>query len=330
MSNAVMNGTNRNTQLAVASPAVPAPVNQSFAGTVSDMMSNPAAFAHMQRVATMYAASDLIPPHLRGKVADVTIAMAMARELGENPLIVMQNIYVVSGRAGWNATYMIARANKSGKFKGSIKFKTAGTGNAMKVTAYATLAETGETIEKTASMEMATAEGWTKNPKYKSLPEQMLSYRAATLLIRLFAPECMLGNTADELEDVSYASNRHHRGDEIIDANPMPAVVPTASLMDLTSDSPADSVPSPQPADESETTVGGAGGEDVIDLSTVDAWQDAMSAEAARQEIEPELMGAILGKIRVAQKLEKLDVRSAVYDAFCAGKLNLNNGKIEG
>ena len=77
-----------------------------------------ARFDHLQRVAKMFAASELIPAHLRGKLPDVCIAIAMAQELGENPLVVMQNIFVVSGRAGWSTQYMIARANKAGTFRG--------------------------------------------------------------------------------------------------------------------------------------------------------------------------------------------------------------------
>jgi hypothetical protein len=51
-------------------------------------------------------------------------------------------------------------------------------------------------------MNMAKAEGWTSNAKYKTLPQSMLSYRAGVQLVRLYAPETMLGmQTAEELED---------------------------------------------------------------------------------------------------------------------------------
>jgi hypothetical protein len=51
---------------------------------------------------------------------------------------------------------------------------------------------------------MAKAEGWTRNAKYQTMPEHMLRWRSATMLIRLFAPEVMLGiPAADELEDIT-------------------------------------------------------------------------------------------------------------------------------
>lgn len=160
----------------------------------------PDQFEHSQRVARMFAASELVPAHMRGKIADCLIAYAIAKRTREEPLVVLQNIYFVSGRAGWSATYMIAKANRSGAFSRRINWRVEGEGKNMRVTAFATLADSGEPVEATASMAMAEAEGWTKNPKYKSMPEQMLRYRSATMLIRLFAPEVMMGlPVAEEL-----------------------------------------------------------------------------------------------------------------------------------
>lgn len=173
-----------------------------------DMLTNRDAFEHGWRVAKLFASSQLIPTHLRDKPADCFIALHMARELRENPVVVLQNIYIVSGKAGWSATYMIGRANRSGVFKGRITWQSEGAGDKLVVTARATLADTGEVIQAEASMAMAKAEGWTKNSKYTSMPEHMLRWRSATMLIRLYAPEVMLGiPTSDELEDMG-ASGR--------------------------------------------------------------------------------------------------------------------------
>lgn len=170
----------------------------------SDVFSTPALFEHSQRVAKVFAASELVPAHLRKNgVTDVLLAYAIAKRMGEDPVIVMQNIYFVSGRAGWKSEYMIARANKSGVFKGRINWRTTGQGDTMAVTAFAKLAETGDEVTATASMGMAKAEGWTRNSKYQTMPEHMLRWRSATMLIRLFAPEVMLGIAAvEELQDI--------------------------------------------------------------------------------------------------------------------------------
>lgn len=176
------------------------------ANSVPDLW-NPETFGHALKLANLFKDSALIPKHLQGKLPDVAIALLMAKRLNEDPLIVMQNIYIVSGKAGWSAQYIIARANRSGIFRGRINWRETGADQNLEITAYATLADTGEEIAMTASMKMARDEGWTSNAKYKSMPQVMLRYRSATLLVRLYAPEVMLGiQTVEEIEDVEAAT----------------------------------------------------------------------------------------------------------------------------
>jgi hypothetical protein len=158
-----------------------------------DFLCSAKAFEHMQRVAKLFASSELVPQHIRGKVADVFVALLMARELKETPVVVMQSIYFVNGRAAWSAAFVIARANKSGVFSAPIQWRTRGEGKSLVVTAFATLAATGHEASATVSMAMAEAEGWTRNPKYRTMPEHMLRYRAATFLVRQYAPQVLMG-----------------------------------------------------------------------------------------------------------------------------------------
>jgi hypothetical protein len=176
---------------------------------VADVFSDPAAFEHAQRVAKVFASSKLVPPHLHGNVADCLIAYQIARRLNEEPLTVFQNIYVVSGRPGWKTEYCIARANKAGVFSGRITWESAGKGDDLAVTAKAVLADTGEEIRVTCDMRMAKAEQWTRNAKYTSMPEHMLRWRSAAMLIRLYAPEVMLGMPVlEEIETLPQAEMR--------------------------------------------------------------------------------------------------------------------------
>ena len=126
--------------------------------------------------------------------------------MNENPLTVLQNIHIVKGKAGFSAQFMIARANASGVFKGRIKWRMSGQDDTLCAEAFAVLAETGDEVSFAVDMAMAKAEGWTSNPKYKSVPHLMLRYRSATFLVRLYAPDVMFGyQTAEEVEDVVYA-----------------------------------------------------------------------------------------------------------------------------
>ena len=163
----------------------------------------------MWDMANALSRSTIIPKAFQGQAANCFVALDMANRMGASPMEIMQNIYVVHGTPGFSAKYAIGMANKSGVFKGPIHFEEKGTGDNVSVTAYAIVRETGERVEFTATMAMAKAEGWTKNPKYKTMGAYMLRLRAATLLIRTTCPEVLLGmQTADEVEDVRYAKAR--------------------------------------------------------------------------------------------------------------------------
>jgi len=168
-------------------------------------------YAMLKDQAKMFAMSPLIPEHLRKGTPDQTaancmIAIQMAERMGEMPLVVMQNIHIINGKAGFASQYMIARANASGVFVGRINWRIEGEGDGLEVTAFASLRETGEEVSFTASMRMAKAEGWVSNKKYQSMPEVMLRYRSAAFLVRFYAPDVMLGHqTTEEIEDVVLA-----------------------------------------------------------------------------------------------------------------------------
>ena len=196
-------------------PAVMPPATARRAAVPSPLM-NPDTFAHMCRVGNMLSLSPLFPAHLRAgpkeqAQANGMLVMNMAMRLNEDPLTVAQNIYFVSGRPGWNTTYMISKANMHGVFKNPIDWEISGNGDTLQATAFAELAGTGRRVEVTVGMDMAKKEGWTKNPKYQSMPEQMLRYRSAAFLIRLYCPEVMIGIPAaveielpqDQWQDVS-------------------------------------------------------------------------------------------------------------------------------
>lgn len=161
------------------------------------------AFEHLWRVAKAFSASRMVPTHFQQKPEDCMVALMMAQQLQVNPLLALQNVQVVNGRPGFSASFAIGLANQRGPFSGPITWSTKGKGEGLEVTAHATIRSSGEVVATTVTMEMAKAEGWTKNPKYRSIPEQMLRYRAATWLIRLHCPEVLMGlHSSEELEDV--------------------------------------------------------------------------------------------------------------------------------
>ena len=155
------------------------------------------------KFACIMAKSDIVPSHYRGKPENTFIAVQTAYRMNLDPMQIMQNTYVVSGKLGMVSAFAISLANQSGLFDFGIRYRIEGSGEDLKVTAYTNLKKTGEEISYTITMREAIAENWTKNPKYRTLPELMLRYRAATLLIRTHAPEVLNGmHMVEEIEDV--------------------------------------------------------------------------------------------------------------------------------
>jgi hypothetical protein len=168
----------------------------------------------------------------------------MAQARNEHPLALAQHVYFVGGRAGYAATYLIAQANMSGRFVGPITWEMAGAGKDLAVTASATLKATGQIVSCSASMAMATAEGWAKNAKYQTMPQQMLSYRSATMLIRLYAPEVIMAGgglpPVEEIEPLSGAAvvpptkaEAARKAGLVVDVQPEPAPSPDVEAMRL-------------------------------------------------------------------------------------------------
>jgi ribosomal protein S18 len=161
-------------------------------------------FEHMWRVASLYAKSKMVPEHYRGSPEDVFVAAQMAVRLGVDIFMFLQNTYVIHGKPGMEAKLAIALVNSRGPFDGPIQWKFEGDGEKRKCTAFARHRRTGEICEATVSWDMVKKEGWADKPgsKWKSIPDVMFRYRAATFLARLYAPECLMGmQTVDELDD---------------------------------------------------------------------------------------------------------------------------------
>lgn len=161
-----------------------------------------------QRMAKMFAQSDIVPATFKGSVGNCVIALDMANRLSMNPLMVMQNLYVVHGTPSWSSKFMIACFNVCGRFT-PIAYESNVASekdeNKWACRAVTTSKETGEKLTGTVvSMKMADKEGWAmrSGSKWKTMPEQMLKYRAAAFLIRTVAPEITLGfYTKEEVED---------------------------------------------------------------------------------------------------------------------------------
>ena len=163
-------------------------------------------FASMMALADRLAESKLIPQQFRGAPEDVFLALDMAQRLTMNPLMVMQNLYVVQGRPAWSSQFIIACINASRRYT-PLRFKIERdkSGNILSCQCVANDRATGELLTGTKiTAEMVRSEGWeTKaGSKWKTMPEQMYRYRAASFFARVNCPEITMGiYTADEVRE---------------------------------------------------------------------------------------------------------------------------------
>lgn len=175
-------------------------------GTI-DAFASEANFVVAARMGKALADSTLVPDTFRNNLPNVMIAMEVASRIRASVFAVMQNMDVIHGRPSFRATFLIATVNASGRFT-PLRFRFEGKPGAPDYgcRAVAKDRESGEEcIGALITMALANAEGWsTKNgSKWKTMPEQMIMYRAAAFWQRVYAPELGLGmGTTDEAEDI--------------------------------------------------------------------------------------------------------------------------------
>ena len=189
-------------------------------------------FALIQRMARAFSESTMVPEQYRNTIvkklrgggeqeypnpaalSNCIIALDIATRLNINPLMVMQNLYVVEGRPSWSSSYIIASINVCNKY-GPLHFEIReleerdmewtikewydapnGKRASREITkkarikdkeciAWAIEKATGERLESPpVSIGMAVAEGWygKNGSKWQTMPEVMLRYRAASFL----------------------------------------------------------------------------------------------------------------------------------------------------
>ena len=164
-------------------------------------------FELMQRVAKGFASSSLVPKDYQGNVANCMIALNLARRINGDPLMVMQSLVIVHGRPTWASQFLIATANMCGRFS-ALRFEFFGIKGQddWGCRAWAIEKATGEKLYGSdISIALSKKEGWYERngSKWKTMPQQMLMYRAGAWWVRAYAPELSMGlMAADEAGDV--------------------------------------------------------------------------------------------------------------------------------
>lgn len=174
---------------------------------------DPEKFNHLARVSAMLAKSSIVPSNYQGKPEDCMIAMDMASRMNMNPLAIMQSLYVVKGKPSWSGQACASLIMNCGRFSDVQHVRTGEIGEASRGCYYTAISKETRNILRgiEVTIAMASAEGWTANPKWKNMPELMLMYRAASFFAKEFCPDVLMGVQTDvEVEDSFARPHREH------------------------------------------------------------------------------------------------------------------------
>jgi hypothetical protein len=180
-----------------------------IASTVEASFFDLQGFELMQRIAKAFVSTDLVPKAYRGNLASCMIALNMAKRMNADPIFIMQNLYDVHGQPSWSSKFLIATVNACGRYA-SLKYEWRNEDKPESddygCRAWTTEKSTGERLNGVwVTWKMVRAEGWnTKNgSKWKTMPDQMFMYRAASFWARTNAPELSMGlPTVEEAHDI--------------------------------------------------------------------------------------------------------------------------------
>lgn len=321
-------------------------------------------FELMQRAARLLSSSTLVPVAYRQTIekldrygnvkesrenpnalANSVVALNMAQRMGADPLMVMQNLYIVEGRPSWSSQWIIAAINGCGRFS-PLRFRIESRGeceveykstywennqrhtkvekvkiNDKVCVAWAIEKETGEVIESPAvSIEMAVLEGWyTKNgSKWQTMDEVMLRYRTASFFGKLYAPELLMGlQTVEEAQDIIEATTAP---DGIISVNvdELRQATQPAQRQPAAAQANATDLEAREPAATTDTAPAKAQAE------AGDPAQSAATAAPASQTQQADQQGADAGldpakvehQIQNAKSIDVLDLASDSIDGI--------------
>lgn len=175
---------------------------------VSNPFADSESFQKIYDIGKMFASSQLVPQHFQGKPMDCAIAVDMANRNGISPLMAMQNLYVVQGKPSWSGQACMSMIRAASEFK-RVRPVYTGERNTDSWGCYiqAMDRETGEIIKGTeVTIKMAKDEKWydKAGSKWKTMPEQMLAYRAAAFFARVYIPNALMGAFIEgEVEDIA-------------------------------------------------------------------------------------------------------------------------------
>jgi hypothetical protein len=267
-----------------------------------------ARFEHMQRIATVMAATSLIPDTLKGSTQQQTLAncflvVNQATRWGLDPFAVAQCCSVVHGKLTYEGKLVAAVIEA--KLGVRLTYAWSGEGERMSVTVSGVMPDgVTESIEGTVTDWRTDGKN---SPWRPATYKKMLAYRGNREWARLYAPAVMLGvYSDDEMEALERKPMR--------ELNPLPPAAPPAPppairhhLIEATVATPAPAAPPkapPSPPPAPRPSVGAS----VAHTATAPSAPEAPTQEAPEPPIDgAALLAHIADELGACGDLETLD-----------------------
>ena len=189
-----------NNQQIAANPQGNMPVMAMPTAQNSGMMSifaDPHTFTAAMQMADALSKSTIIPRDYQGNPSNCLIAVEISSRMNASPMMVMQHLFVVNGRPAWSSQWIVAMINQSRKYKTELQYEFGYAPEDGSLSCYAwAIDQQGHRVEgPKITMKMAEAEGWlNKNgSKWKTMPQVMIQYRAASFFGRKNCPDMIMG-----------------------------------------------------------------------------------------------------------------------------------------
>lgn len=180
-------------------------------GGALGIFGDPKQFDTALRMAQCLADSTVIPKDYQRNPSNCLIAIEMASRINTSPMMVMQNLYIVNGRPSWSSQWIVAMINSSRRYRTELQFQFgyAKEDGGLSCQAWAEDYSGHKVVGPKITMKMADKEGWiNKNgSKWKTMPEVMIQYRAASFFGRMNCPDMIMGiYSAEESYDMGDAA----------------------------------------------------------------------------------------------------------------------------
>lgn len=154
------------------------------------------------RMADCLSKSTVVPKDYQNNTGNCMIAIEMASRINTSPMMVMQNLYIVNGRPAWSSQWIIAMINSSHRYKTELQFTfgNAKEDGGLSCQAWAEDYAGHKVVGPKITMNMANDEGWTQKngSKWKTMPQVMIQYRAASFFGRMNCPDMIMGIYSQE------------------------------------------------------------------------------------------------------------------------------------